>query len=165
MALTAALSGLTAVECHFYAISLAIYITINLGSQTRNIRIYKEDGYPHFMSKSRLPYWRLCGCHSPLCLKVYLALHLALSASHDVSLGVTDEQVCFLPSSDFSWETLFKTDMEVQATAAGQTYCLLGSAGDPRSVWLLNLAGRYLQPPPGLPAGDPCRLGSQRPSS
>lgn len=34
MALTAALSGITAVDCHLYAISIAIYITINVGSQT-----------------------------------------------------------------------------------------------------------------------------------
>lgn len=51
MALTAALSGITAVDCHLYAISIAIYITINLGSQTCYIWIYKEDRYPHFMPK------------------------------------------------------------------------------------------------------------------
>lgn len=34
MALTAALGGVTALECHFYAISITIHITINLGSQT-----------------------------------------------------------------------------------------------------------------------------------
>lgn len=34
MALTAALSGITAVEYRIYAISIAIYIIINLGSQT-----------------------------------------------------------------------------------------------------------------------------------
>lgn len=34
MALTAALSGITAVDCHLYATSIAIYITINVGSQT-----------------------------------------------------------------------------------------------------------------------------------
>lgn len=34
MALTPALGATTAVDCHSYAISIAIYITINLGSQT-----------------------------------------------------------------------------------------------------------------------------------
>lgn len=34
MALTAALCGTTAVDCHLSAISMAIYITINVGSHT-----------------------------------------------------------------------------------------------------------------------------------
>lgn len=62
-------------------------------------------------------------------------------------------------------EMLFQTDKKEQATASGQTYCLLGSAGGPRSVWLLSLAGQYLQLPPGLLAGGLCRIRSQRPSS
>lgn len=44
MALTAALSAVTAVECCFYVISIATCITINLGSHICYIGIYKKDG-------------------------------------------------------------------------------------------------------------------------
>lgn len=80
MALTAALSGTTAVDCRLSAISMAIYITINLGSHT------KEDGYPCFMPKSRLLSWRLDDCHPPVCIKVYPALRLALFSLHGIFL-------------------------------------------------------------------------------
>lgn len=57
MALTAAHSGIPAVEWHFYAISIAIYATISWGSQTCYIWIDKEDGYPHLKPELRLLYW------------------------------------------------------------------------------------------------------------
>lgn len=53
------------------------------------------------MPKPRLLSWRCDGCHPPVYIKVYLPLHLALFSLHDVSLGVTEEQLCVLPSSDF----------------------------------------------------------------
>lgn len=99
MALTTALSGITAVECHFHAISIATYITINLGSHIYYIRIYKEDGYVHYVPTCRLLCRKLYGCHSPLHIKVYLAL-------------------CWLclyqKASLICWETLFKVDKKLK---------------------------------------------------
>lgn len=157
MALTAVHSGIPAVEWHFYAISIAIYATISLGSQTCYIWIDKRDGYPHLMPKLKLLYWTHPLHYKDPCSSLFIGPHLRC--------------VIFLKKKSVFWhllsslETLFQCDKKVQVTAAGQTYCLLGSAEDPRSAWLLSLAGQYLQPPPGSLAGDLCRIRSQHPSS
>lgn len=91
-ALTAALSGITAAERCFYAISVATYITINLGSHTHYIRIYKEDGYPHFMPNAGD-------------LMAVTLLNKGLPSSPFGSV-YTKEQVWFWSSSDLLGNTI-----------------------------------------------------------
>lgn len=103
-----------------YAISFAAYITISLGSHSRYLQIYKKDERPHFMPRSRLQYWGYFSCHPSPCIKVYLALYLAL----------------FIPKSNLFFcqplicqETLFKIDKKVQATTAGTLTVSLAAQG------------------------------------
>lgn len=138
MALTASHSGIPAVEWHFYAISIAIYATISLGSQTCYLWIDKEDGYPRLMPELRLLYWT-----HPLFNNV--ALYWTLLVLCDVF----EERVCLLASSEAAWKQYFKVIRKQEpqllgkltvSLAAQRTHAQLGFWALPVSISNHHLA-------------------------